>query len=82
MDEVLKALKDIQSELLELKQSVIEPRLEKQVYDVEEVATLLDCNPRSVYEMISQGALKCVRVGRAIRVPKQFVNDFLNGKVV
>lgn len=52
--------------------------MEKQVYTAEEVAKMLDCRPRTIYEMVKEGKLKCVKVGRLIKFPKQYIEEFLN----
>lgn len=43
--------------------------IEARVYTVPEVAKMLKCNPRTIYNQIEQGNLKCKRIGKAIRIP-------------
>lgn len=51
---------------------------DKVVYKVPEIAEILEVSPKSIYELIAQEKLKCVRVGRAIRIPKDYLDEFLN----
>ncbi len=44
---------------------------------VEEVAAVLRCSKWSVYIMIEAGELKAVRLGRAIRVTRHALEEFL-----
>ena len=46
---------------------------------VHNVAQLLDCSRKNVYNMIRDGKLEAVRLGpRQIRVPRQAVEELLN----
>jgi excisionase family DNA binding protein len=45
---------------------------------VEEVATVLRCSKWCVYDLIGSGALKSIRLGRAIRVTRRALEDFLS----
>lgn len=44
---------------------------------VEEVAAVLRCSKWCVYDLISTGALKSIRLGRAIRVTRRALEEFL-----
>jgi excisionase family DNA binding protein len=44
---------------------------------VEEVAAVLRCSKWCVYDMINTGALKSIRLGRAIRVTRRALEEFL-----
>jgi excisionase family DNA binding protein len=44
---------------------------------VEEVAAVLRCSKWCVYDLISAGALKSIRLGRAIRVTRRALGEFL-----
>jgi len=46
-------------------------------YCVPEVASILRVKPTSIYSWIKSGKLKCVRVGRLIRVTEEQVNCLL-----
>lgn len=44
---------------------------------VEEVAAVLRCSKWCVYDLINTGALKSIRLGRAIRVTRRSLEEFL-----
>lgn len=44
---------------------------------VEEVAAILRCSKWCVYDLINTGALKSIRLGRAIRVTRRSLEEFL-----
>lgn len=44
---------------------------------VEEVAAVLRCSRWCVYDLINTGALKSIRLGRAIRVTRRALEEFL-----
>jgi len=44
---------------------------------VEEVAAVLRCSKWCVYDLINTGALKSIRLGRAIRVSRRALEEFL-----
>jgi excisionase family DNA binding protein len=46
---------------------------------VGEVATVLQCSKWCVYDLINTGALKSIRLGRAIRVTRRALEEFLVG---
>jgi excisionase family DNA binding protein len=45
---------------------------------VEEVASVLRCSKWCVYDMIDVGQLKSIRLGRAIRVTRRALEEFLS----
>lgn len=45
---------------------------------VEEVAAVLRCSKWCVYDLINSGALKSIRLGRAIRVTRHGLKEFLS----
>lgn len=47
------------------------------VLSVEDVAKLLAIGRNSAYALVHSGALKYVRIGRQIRVPKSALMDYL-----
>jgi excisionase family DNA binding protein len=58
--------------------------LERKAYKVREVAQILGVDINSVYDMVKQGSLPAIRIGesgKAIRIPKKFVDDLLEGSV-
>jgi excisionase family DNA binding protein len=44
---------------------------------VEHVAAVLDCSKWCVYDLIGSGELKAIRLGRALRVTKRALEEFL-----
>jgi excisionase family DNA binding protein len=50
------------------------------VYKPSEVATLLRCDPRTVYGMIDRGELPSITAGRVIRIPGDAVRALLQGR--
>ena len=48
------------------------------VYTVQEVAEILDVHPKSVYQLIREEKIKHVYIGKAIRIPKQYIVDFIS----
>jgi len=49
----------------------------RQVWRVPEVARILDVSESRVYELIRQGILPSVRLGRQIRVDKEALDEFI-----
>lgn len=47
------------------------------VYRVDEVADVLRVSVRTVYRLLDRGALRSVRAGRAVLVPRESVEAFL-----
>lgn len=52
--------------------------MENNIYTVEEVANILKVGRKLVYEIIQQGQLKCIKIGRCIRIPECYLNEFIN----
>lgn len=50
----------------------------KEVYTVEDVKEMLGIGKTSIYELIRQNKLKCVRIGRKILIPKFSLYEFMN----
>lgn len=50
---------------------------ERLTYKVPEVARLLGIQPNLVYKLIASGALRSVRAGRLVLIPKEAVTEFL-----
>ena len=46
---------------------------------VSEVAAVLRCSKWCVYDLINTGALRSIRLGRAIRVTRRALEEFLTG---
>ncbi len=45
---------------------------------VEELMPILGIGRNTAYELIRSGQIRCVRIGRQLRVPKDAVSDFLS----
>lgn len=54
--------------------------MESMVYNIQETAELLKISKDKVYELVRQGQIKCIRMGKAIRVPKKYIEEFINGE--
>jgi excisionase family DNA binding protein len=50
---------------------------ERLTYSVDEAASALGVNPRTVYEAIARGELPHTRVGRRIVIGRKALDDFL-----
>jgi excisionase family DNA binding protein len=47
---------------------------------VKEVAAELRCGKNQAYELVRSGAIRSVRIGRAIRVPREALEAFKAGR--
>jgi excisionase family DNA binding protein len=54
--------------------------LDKRVYNVDEIADLLNISKGSAYELIKQGVFNTVRIGSAIRVSKKSFDEWLDSQ--
>lgn len=50
------------------------------VLTVSEVMEVLGCGRRTAYDLVASGALRSVRLGRAIRIPRSALREFLDGR--
>jgi excisionase family DNA binding protein len=50
------------------------------VYTVEQVADILQLNPRTVYRMLERKELRGVKAGPQWRVPQEALDAFLRGE--
>ena len=48
------------------------------VYSVVDVAKILKIGRSSVYSLVKSGQLRCVRVGKTIRIPQRALMEYLN----
>jgi excisionase family DNA binding protein len=46
---------------------------------VQEVAAILRCGKNQAYELIQRGDIRSVRIGRAVRVTRSALEEFLAG---
>lgn len=44
---------------------------------VKDVARILEISTSCAYALIRSGQLKCIRIGKCYRIPKNFLADFL-----
>ncbi len=51
--------------------------MDEKYLTVEEVRTALHVTRQAVYNWISEGKLRAVRVGRAVRIPASALNEFI-----
>lgn len=49
---------------------------------VSEVAKLLRIGKNNTYALINSGEIRCIRIGRCIKVPRSAVFEFLEKKAV
>ena len=48
------------------------------ILSVQDIQQILSIGRNSAYRLIQDGRIRSVRIGRCIRIPKQFLLDFLN----
>lgn len=48
------------------------------VYTVEDAAALLCVSKGTVYNLVKEGKIKALRLGNAIRIPKQFFDEWFD----
>ena len=56
------------------------PDADHRVLKVQEVAAILRCGRNQAYELIRSGAIRSVRIGLAIRVPREALDEFTAGQ--
>lgn len=49
------------------------------VLTVKQVAEVLQCSDKHVYDLAAEGAIRRIKVGRLVRIPRQALVEFLNG---
>ena len=49
------------------------------ILTVKEVAEVLGLGRNTVYELVQQGKIRSIRIGRQIKVPKSALVEFLKG---
>lgn len=47
------------------------------LHEVPDVARRLGCADRTIYTLVKKGQMKCVRVGRLVRIPESAVREFI-----
>lgn len=60
--------------------AVVEPRpiLREPLFTAEEVAEALGVAARTIYKLVREGDMRCVRVGRLVRIPESAVAEFVD----
>lgn len=53
-----------------------------QLYTPLEVAEILKVHRMTVYQMIREQKLACVRIGSAIRIPQSAIDEFIEASLV
>lgn len=53
------------------------PEFEAVVYTAVETAALLKISRSTMYRLIREGEIKCVKIGRKILIPSEFIKLFL-----
>lgn len=56
--------------------------VDKIVYTVDDVMELLDVKRQTVHKWIKDGKMKAVRVGRQLRIPKEFYDEFMTNNII
>lgn len=51
------------------------------ILTVSDLQKLLNIGRSTTYRLIENGEIRCIRVGRTIRIPKRFVADFIKNSV-
>jgi excisionase family DNA binding protein len=51
----------------------------RETLKVQEVAAILRCGKNQAYELIQRGEIRSVRIGRAVRVTRSALEEFLAG---
>lgn len=47
---------------------------------VEDLTTILCIGRNNAYELVRSGRIRSIRIGKQIRIPREAVQEFLNGK--
>ncbi|WP_264229395.1 helix-turn-helix domain-containing protein [Acholeplasma laidlawii] len=54
----------------------------KIIYTVTDVMEMLNVTRYTVHRWIEKGLLKAVRIGREFRIPKEFLDEYLNNNTI
>ena len=60
-----------------MKTVMIKEPVQRGAYTVKEIATILGISENATYTFIKEGHFKVLRIGSAIRIPKQFFDRWL-----
>jgi excisionase family DNA binding protein len=56
------------------------PNDNRETLKVQEVAAILRCGRNQAYELMQRGEIRSVRIGRAIRVTREALDEFKAGR--
>ena len=51
------------------------------ILTVSDLQRLLNIGRSTAYRLIENGEIRCIRVGRTIRIPKKFIADFIENSI-
>ena len=49
------------------------------VLRVEDLMPIMDIGRNTAYELVRSGHIRCIRIGRKLRIPREALEDFLAG---
>ena len=52
------------------------------VYTVDDIMDILNVKRKTVHDWIKQGKMKAVRIGRQLRIPKEYYDEFMNKNMI
>lgn len=55
-------------------------RVDHEMLKVREVAAILRCGRNQAYDLVRDGRIRSVRIGQAIRVPREALEEFKAGQ--
>ena len=55
---------------------------EKVVYTVDDIMEILSVKRTTVHKWIKEGELKAVKIGRMLRIPKEFYDEFMRKNII
>lgn len=54
----------------------------EKVLTVQEVASVLKVHFNTVYELVRQKKIKSIKIGRQIRIPEQYLFEFIEDEII
>jgi excisionase family DNA binding protein len=51
------------------------------VYTVKEMAKALKIGYNKAYELVATGEIKSIKIGRQIRIPEKYLDEFIESKI-
>lgn len=80
--QILESLKVLQNQVAELKEQLQSNEVRKIAFTVDEVSRMLDIAPLTVRKLISGKQLKAIKVGRILKIPKAFIDEYIQNSVL